>query len=120
MHVYSDPIPVVPGKTYRVEIDYRCKSTDLFFPKLFFRGWADVEGDSRIVYDGYLSLRSLKNTGQWKRSARLLTVPKPEEIHGRKIEYLKLMIFAYWPPGDYYFDNVGLYEVIEAKPEGKS
>ncbi|NIA21396.1 MAG: hypothetical protein GWP05_05385 [Anaerolineaceae bacterium] len=121
VHVYSDPIPVIPGRTYRLRIDYRGKSTGFFFPKLFFRGWADVEGDQRIVYDGYLSLRSLENTEQWKRNLRLLTVPRPEEIQGRKIKYLKLMIYAYWPPGDYYFDNVALHEVVilKAKPQGK-
>lgn len=118
VHNYSDPIPVTPGKTYRLEIDYRCKSGDFFFPKLFFRGWAEVKGEDRIVYDGYMSLRSMERTGEWKHNCRLLTVPTPEEIVGRRIKYLRLMIYAYWPPGDYYFDNVGLYEVIEAAPTG--
>ena len=114
VHNTCEPIPVVPGKTYRVEIDYRCASGDFFFPKLFFRGWADVEGNDRIVYDGYLSLRSMEETGRWKHNCRLLTVPRPEEIGGRRVKYLRLMIYAYWPAGDYYFDNVGLYEVIAA------
>jgi len=117
VHNYSDPIPVTPGKTYRLEVDYRCRSGDFFFPKLFFRGWADVAGDDRIVYDGYLSLRSMERTGQWKHNCRLFTVPRPEEIGGRRIKHVRLMIYAYWPPGDYYFDNVALYEVVTG-PDG--
>jgi hypothetical protein len=116
VHFYSDPIPVTPGRTYRVEIDYRSATGDFFFPKLFIRGWADVEGQDRIVYDGYLALRSLEKTGDWKHNQRLVTVPLPEALGGRKIKYLKLMIYAYWPPGDYYFDNVALYEVVDAAP----
>ena len=129
VHLHSDPIPVAPGKTYRVEIDYRCKTGDFFFPKLFMRGYAEVEspppqssgdraGQERVVYDGYLALRSMEKTGEWKHNARLLTIPKPEELGGRQVKYLRLMLFAYWPPGDYYFDNVGLYEVLEPTPEG--
>jgi len=116
VHLYSDPIAVEPGKSYRLQIDYRCKTGDFFFPKLFFRGWADVEGQDRVVHDGYLALRSLEQTGQWKRNQRLFTVPRPEELAGRRIKYVKLMIYAYWPPGDYYFDNVGLYEVLDRAP----
>jgi len=112
VHNYCDPIPVTPGKTYRLQIDYRCKTGDLFFPKLFFRGWADVAGDDRIVTDGYLSLRSMEKTGEWKHNCRLFTVPRPEEIGGRRVKYVRLMIYAYWPPGDYYFDNVGFFEVV--------
>lgn len=112
VHNYSDAIAVTPGKTYRLEIDTRCRSTDFFFPKLFFRGWADVRGEDRIVYDGYLSLRSLKNTDRWKHNVRLFTVPTPEELGGRRIKFVRLMIFAYWPPGDYEFDNVALREVL--------
>lgn len=118
VHNYSDAIAVTPGKTYRLEINYRGKTDDFFFPKLFFRGWAEVAGEDRIVTDGYLSLRSMEQTGRWKRNQRLFTVPRPEELGGRTVKYVRLMIYAYWPPGQYWFDNVGLYEVV-AGPDGK-
>jgi hypothetical protein len=103
----SKPIPVTPGKAYKVGISYRGNSTDFFFPKLFIRGWADVKGEKRVVYDAYLALRCMEGDGQWKSNVRIVEIP----ADGPKIEYLVLKIYAYWPPGAYHFDNVSLKEV---------
>ena len=104
----SAPIPVTPGKAYKVSIAYKGKSTDFFFPKLFIRGWADVKGEKRVVYDAYLALRCTDGGKEWKSNVRICEIPT---LAQSKIEYVVLKVYAYWPPGTFYFDNVSMKEV---------
>jgi len=104
----SEPIPVTPGRAYKVSISYRGKSDDFFFPKLFIRGWADVKGEKRVVYDAYLALRCKTAGKEWESNVRIVEIPADTQS---KIEYVKLKVYAYWPPGTFYFDNVSMKEV---------
>jgi len=104
----SKPIPVTPGKAYKVSVRYKGKSTDFFFPKLFIRGWAEVAGEKRVVYDAYLALRCVEGSGEWKRGVRIVEVPTDTQA---PVEYLVLKVYAYWPPGTYYFDDVSMKQV---------
>jgi hypothetical protein len=106
--VYGDPIPVQPGKAYKVSLNYRGPGAEFFFAKLFIRGYADVKGDKRVVYDAYLALRSKSQGKDWDWNVRILEIPKDTTA---PVEYVRLMIYAYWPPGTYGFDNVSLKEV---------
>jgi hypothetical protein len=105
---FSDPIPVTPGKAYKVNLNYRGQSADIFFPKVFIRGYADVGGEKRAVYDAYLSLRSKSQGKDWEWNVRIVEIPKDTKA---PVEYVKIMLYAYWPPGTYYFDNVSFKEV---------
>jgi hypothetical protein len=104
----SKPIPVTPGRAYKVSIRYKGRSTDFFFPKLFIRGWAAVAGEKRVVYDAYLALRCVEGPGEWKRGVRIVEIPTDTQA---RVEYVVLKIYAYWPPGTYYFDNVSMKRV---------
>ncbi|HUU92646.1 MAG TPA: hypothetical protein VM238_15715 [Phycisphaerae bacterium] len=104
----SAPIPVTPGKAYKVSIAYKGKSTDFFFPKLFIRGWADVKGEKRVVYDAYLALRCASGGKEWESNVRICEIPT---LVQSKIEYVVLKVYAYWPPGTFYFDDVSMKEV---------
>jgi hypothetical protein len=104
----SKPIPVTPGKAYKISIQYKGRSTDFFFPKLFIRGWAEVAGEKRVVYDAYLALRCVEGPGEWKRGVRICEIPTDTQA---RVEYVVLKIYAYWPPGTYYFDNVSMKQV---------
>ncbi|MBE3098146.1 MAG: hypothetical protein IMZ44_13600 [Planctomycetes bacterium] len=110
----SDPIPVVPGKSYKISISYKGKSDDFFFPKLFIRGWAKVAGEDRVVYDAYLALRCATAGKDWESNVRICEIPTDTPS---PIQYVKLKIYAYWPPGTFYFDNVSMKEC--AAPAGK-
>jgi len=103
----SEPVPVAPGKAYKVSIGYRGRSTDFFFPKLFIRGWAKVGGEDRVVYDAYLALRCQAQGKGWESNVRIVEIPADVQS---KIEYVKLKIYAYWPPGTFCFDNVSMKE----------
>jgi len=104
----SKPIPVTPGRAYKVSIRYKGRSTDFFFPKLFIRGWGEVAGEKRVVYDAYLALRCVEGSGKWKRGVRILEIPADTQA---PVEYVVLKIYAYWPPGTYYFDDVSMKRV---------
>jgi TolB-like protein len=106
----SDPIPVRPGKSYKVSISYKGKSDDLFFPKLFIRGWGDVGGEKREVFDSYLALRCKTGGREWESNVRIVEIPTDTKA---PVEYVKLKIYAYWPPGTFYFDNVSMKEVAK-------
>jgi hypothetical protein len=103
----SAPIPVQPGKAYKVSISYRGVSDDFFFPKLFIRGWGDVKGEKRVLYDAYLALRCKTADKEWESNVRIVEIPTDTQS---KIEYVVLKILAYWPPGTFYFDNVSMKE----------
>ena len=106
----SAPIPVQPGKAYKVSISYRGVSDDFFFPKLFIRGWGDVKGEKRVLYDAYLALRCKTAGKEWESNVRIVEIPTDTQS---KIEYVVLKVYAYWPPGTFYFDNVSMKEVAK-------
>jgi len=113
---FSDPIPVKPGKSYKISIGYRGLTADIFFPKIFIRGWADFKGEKRSVYDAYLALRCQTHGKEWEQNVRLIRIPEDTKA---PVEFVRLMIYAYWPPGTYYFDNVSMKEAAPteiAKP----
>jgi hypothetical protein len=108
----SAPIPVKPGRAYKVEADYRARTTDFFFPKMFIRGYGDVGGEKRVVYDAYLALRSLTKTAEWKHNVRTIRIPTAAPA---PVEFVRIKLYAYWPPGVYYFDNVSMKELAGDK-----
>ena len=122
---FSDPIPVQPGKAYKVSVNYRGPSSDFMFPKLFIRGYGDVKGEKRAVYDAYLALRSKTQGKEWEWNVRIVEIPKDTAA---PVEFVRLMLYAYWPPGTYWFDNVSMKEVapgaaiptaVHAAPSGE-
>jgi len=134
---FSDPIPVTPGKSYKVEVDYRGRSllggALECFPKLFIRGYGEVGGEKRVVYDAYLALRCRTDGREWEHAVRIVTIPtdtpastagpsaslavEAGEADGHApVEFVRLMPYAYWPPDLYWFDNVTMKAVAEEAP----
>ena len=117
---FSDPIAVRPGTSYKVEVDYRGKSVlggaVEFFPKLFIRGYGEVAGEKRVVYDAYLALRCKTQAKEWEHNVRIITIPTDMRT---PVEFVRLMLYAYWPPDLYWFDNVTMKEVAAPASKGK-
>ena len=117
---FSDPIAVKPGQSYKVEVDYRGKSVlggaVEFFPKLFIRGYGDVGGEKRVVYDAYLALRCKTQGEKWEHNVRIVTIPADAPA---PVRFVRLMLYAYWPPNFYWFDNVTMKEVAP-EPAGQA
>ena len=63
IHFESDPIPVKRGVIYRLSADVKGRTTDLFFPKIFVKGYAPFgktrfDAQDRSTYRMYLACRS--------------------------------------------------------------
>ena len=109
--LYSEPIPVKPGATYAIEFDAKGRmGADFFFAKVFVKGYGD-EGAAKEYYNMYKAVR-VPAPDQWEHFSRIFhpTARTPA------VKTMRVMLFAYWPPGEYAFDNVAVYEV---KPEGQ-
>ena len=62
------------------------------------------ERHRREVYRWYLACRNEKNV--WKHNAAPFP---PRGGLAKNVQWLRIDIYAYWPPGEYFFDNVHLY-----------
>jgi hypothetical protein len=111
VHLYSDSIAVKPGATYSIEFDAKgLIAGDFFFGKVFVKGFGK-EGASMELYNMYKAVR-VDAPSRWQHFSRIFS--PTERTPG--VVTMKVMLFAYWPPGEYSFDNVAIYEV---KPAAK-
>ncbi len=70
-----------------------------------------VNGQLREIYNTYISCRSGDN--EWHTFSKVFHPTKKTPT----VEKIRIMLYAYWPPGEYCFDNVRIEEVME--PEDK-
>jgi len=113
VHFYSDKIPVKEGATYRIDIDFRGSMSGMFFPKIFVKGYKRVVekrfgAQDREIYRMYLACRPKKGGAKWEHFSRRF-----HPIKG--VEFMRVMLYAYWRPGTYFFDNVIISEVKKKK-----
>lgn len=95
--LYSESIPVVPGKTYRVTFDYFAEKGTA--GKLWLRGYAPVNGQMKRSYEGTV------DTGSGKGWQHISGVFHPTK-HTPNVTEMKIMLFAFYPPGVVWFDNI--------------
>jgi hypothetical protein len=97
LSLYSEAMPVVAGKTYRVTFDYMSeKGTS---GKLWFRAYANVNGEKKRVYEGTIDC---VGTGAWKQFTGVF---HPTKYRPNVAEF-KIMLFGFYPPGVAWFDNI--------------
>ena len=101
---YSEAVPVVSGKTYRVTFDYMSeKGTS---GKLWFRAYGDVNGEKKRVYEGTVDCGG---KGGWQQFTGVF---HPTKYRPNVAEF-KIMLFAFYPPGVAWFDNIKVEAVDE-------
>jgi hypothetical protein len=106
LSLYSDPVPVEPGKNYRITFDYMSdKGTSGF---ILLRGYADVNGQKKRVYEKKIECGG---QGAWKT---FTDIAHPARSPQPLAEF-KIMLFAYYPAGVAWYDNVKV-EPIDADP----
>ncbi len=97
LSLYSEAMPVVAGKTYHVTFDYLAeKGTS---GKLWFRAFANVNGAKKRVYEGTIDCAG---AGQWKQFSGVFHPTK----YRPNVDEFKIMLFATYPPGVVWFDNI--------------
>ncbi len=142
---WSDYIPVKPGGAYKVYLDAKGGGAKIFIRgyekkvPLFFADEAPavqghfrkVRGEPQVNARGrpiryypryvYTTWFAVGGSQQWKT----YTHNKPRHPNSREItenvRWVRIMIYPYWPPGQYWFDNVRVVEVDpdtgQAKPD---
>jgi len=104
LSLYSEAMPVVPGKTYRVTFDYLAEKGTA--GKLWFRAYANVDGEKKRVYEGTIDCGG---SGGWKQFSGVFHPTK----YRPNVDEFKIMLFAFYPPGVAWFDNVRVEAVDE-------
>jgi hypothetical protein len=134
VHYRSAYINVTPGAIYRFSVDARTEAKGE--PKVFVKGFFDQQMQTRdgvqtVRRDAYQAPMTLDPCdGQWRRYARLFHPSQSRSTLDKqplRAEWLQVQIYAYWRPGNYYFDNarleiVGMEDLPSApapKPEPK-
>jgi hypothetical protein len=119
---YSERFKCKPGQCYKVSFDYKGPSGGA---KVWVRGWGMFQGEERRRYETIVNCR-VKGTGYAhfeqafcptrRRGAKDKQpeegkAPKDDAVTPNEVSVLRVMLYAYWPPGQYYFDNVKVEEI---------
>lgn len=111
-------IPYREGAVYLLSVDCRAEvdKKETAAPFVWCRGYIIHRGRERRIGEGHLYLHEtgpdwkthymLIHPGEWKSTLNARPI---------KPDYFKVILYAYWPPGRYWFDNVSLVEVDEAR-----
>jgi len=97
LSLYSDAVPVIPGKNYRISFDYMSEKGTAGF--ILMRAYANVNGQKKRVYEKKIECSS---QGTWKTFTDVAH-PGHSPI---PIDEFKIMLFAYYPAGVAWYDNV--------------
>lgn len=100
---YSDSIPVVKGQKYKVTAMYRGPGGGA---KVWVRAYGMFQGEMRRRYEAQFSCTGNPNT--WTENSMEFTPSKM-----RDVTEMKVMLYAYYPPGVYWFDSVKIEPIGE-------
>ena len=105
LSLYSAPMPVKPGQAYRVTFDFKGHGGGA---KVWVRGYGMFQGEKRRRWETYVDCRA-KGDG-WTTLSQVFhpTKFRPD------VSEIKVMLFAYYPAGIYWFDNVRIEPVADA------
>ena len=113
IHYRSSRVDLERGAIYRISVDARAQTTKSGGkPIIFVKSFFEFQGHMRNA--GRAPLHLYKCNKKWKRYARVFhpaewtSTAKGKPIRPEKLE---IQIYAYWPPGNYFFDNLQLHIV---------
>lgn len=104
LSLYSDAVPVEPGKAYKVSFDYFSEKGTA--GKVWFRGYGLLGDKQRRLYEGIVECAG---KGSWRRFSGTFHPTK----HKPGVTEFKVMLFVYYPPGVCWFDNVTVEKMDE-------
>jgi hypothetical protein len=105
LSLYSDAIPVKPGQAYRITFDYQGPDGGA---KVWVRGWGLFQGEKRRRWETYVTCHG--KSGTWTSCTQVFhpSQARPE------VSEMKVMLFAFYPAGVYWFDNLRIEPVSDA------
>ena len=108
--VYSDPMPVEPGRAYRLRLAFR---TDLesAIAKVWVRGYGTLATsrgpEPRRLYDALVTVRM--GSPGWKSHTMVFHPTKSTPA----VTTMRVMLYGYWPRGGYAFDDVSVVPISD-------
>lgn len=105
--VYSDFFRVEPGMRYRLTVDAKTDGPEVL---VFVKGYSKFEGDFRKFYQCYKKVPAGRD--EWKTYERTFN----PTLHSPEVTHIRVMPYAYWPPGRAWIDDV---RVTRVGPEEK-
>ncbi|MGA2750131.1 MAG: hypothetical protein ABSG59_15265 [Verrucomicrobiota bacterium] len=104
LSLYSDSMPVKPGQAYRITFDFKGADAGA---KVWVRGWGMFQGEKRRRWEVAVVCHS-KGEG-WTTISQVFHPTK----HRPEVTEMRVMLFAFYPAGVYWFDNVRIQPVAE-------
>ena len=105
LSLYSEAMPVVAGKTYRVTFDYLAEKGTA--GKLWFRAYANVNGEKKRVYEGTIDCGPDRAGGSSSAAFFTRRNTGPMWMNSRSCSS------RFYPPGVAWFDNIRVEAVDE-------
>jgi hypothetical protein len=99
---YSDSTPVVSGQAYRVSFNFKGAGGG---GKVWVRGYGLLKGKERRLYETIVNCN--RGGKGWTSYSRTFH-PTTNTPH---VVSMKVMLYAYWPPGVYWFDDLAITPV---------
>jgi len=122
--LYSDYIPITMGKTYL--LCARIKGPAKGQAKIFVKGYAllpKAKSDKLIRREVWRMYMHCDTNGKtWRNYSQQFTIPAKlspvrkkysdgtVKFYTPKIEWIRVMLYAYWQVGNYYFDDITIRE----------
>jgi hypothetical protein len=107
--IYSDYFRVEPGMRYRLRVDVKSDTPTVM---IFVKGYAKFQGGFRKFYQCYKNV--VKPEPGWHTYERTFN----PTIKSPKVTHIRVMPYAYWPPGKAWVDRVEVTRVGPERPEG--
>ena len=117
---YSEKVECKPKQAYKISFDYKGPGG----AKVWVRGWGPFQGEDRRRFETIVNCRTAgEGWRHFEQAFHPSRFPlgkdsegKPKVIY-RDISYLRVMLYAYWPRGQYAFDNVKIEEISDEEYE---
>ena len=108
LSLYSDGIPIQGAKPYMVEVRHRGPGGG----KIWVRGYTQRGEALKRIYEAQTDLPT---AATWTTTSYAFHPTR----HTPKVTEVKIMLFAYWPAKESWFDDVVLREATAAEIEAE-
>ncbi|MEI7880290.1 MAG: hypothetical protein WCI95_05380 [bacterium] len=100
---YSDALPVKSNQAYRVTFDYKGSGGG----KVWIRCYGFHEGEMRRRYEKVILCEGRGN--EWSTQSSVFQPSRQRT----EVSEMKVMLYAYYPPGLYWFDNLRIVPISQ-------
>lgn len=111
---YSAKFKCKPKQAYKIIFDYKGPSGGA---KVWVRGWGPYRGEIRRRWETIVNCRT-QGAGWCRFEQAFHPTRRPlskKKVRYIDVTYLRVMLYAYWPRGQYLFDNLRIEEINDAE-----